>query len=125
MYADGSQQLGQYASFSPGSHDWEYASTTIPIVKPVSKIVAYVFFQKTHTGTAWFDSIELREATGAPEASPSPETTPSPSPSDVVSAPIAPLPTDVAQWTVVGKGCVADASMYCQMCCVVIPSDRF
>lgn len=59
QYTDGTPLYGQCAQFSPGSHDWEYATKVIRPAKPIRRVSLYALFRR-HTGRVWFDQIALR-----------------------------------------------------------------
>ncbi|KDN91192.1 hypothetical protein EF87_20220 [Bacillus amyloliquefaciens] len=59
-YADGT--TGVYtAKFPQGTQEWNRAAAVIPKTKPINKIEISILFQKSATGTAWFDDIRLIE----------------------------------------------------------------
>lgn len=59
-YADGT--TGVYtAKFPQGTQEWNRAAAVIPKTKPINKIELSILFQKSATGTAWFDDIRLIE----------------------------------------------------------------
>ncbi len=62
-YQDGTPLYGQTATFSTGTHDWEYAEKVIHPLKPVQSLSLYALF-RNHTGSAWFDHIALRPYDG-------------------------------------------------------------
>ncbi|MDA7025189.1 DNRLRE domain-containing protein [Bacillus sp. CLL-7-23] len=59
-YADGS--TGTFnAKFPAGTQEWNRAAVVIPKTKPLKKVDISVLFQKSATGTVWFDDIRLSE----------------------------------------------------------------
>jgi len=59
-YADGG--TGTFnAKFPAGTQEWNRAAVVIPKTKPLKKVEISVLFQKSATGTAWFDDIRLIE----------------------------------------------------------------
>ena len=65
-YQDDTPLYGQVASFSPGTHDWEYSTKIIHPAKPIKDLSLYALFRK-HTGEAWFDHLALRLYTAPDE----------------------------------------------------------
>lgn len=61
--ADGSSIYMQVATFSGGTHDWEYAETIVEPQAPVTTVALYVFLRRA-TGTVWFDDIFLGPVDG-------------------------------------------------------------
>ncbi|MFO3790191.1 DNRLRE domain-containing protein [Bacillus mojavensis] len=59
-YADGSTGLYN-AKFPSGTQEWNRAAVVIPKTKPINKVDISILFQKSATGTAWFDDIRLIE----------------------------------------------------------------
>ena len=57
-YADGKKLYGRSVSFKGGTHDWQKASHTIKLEKPVKHISFYVLFRNV-TGKASFRNIYL------------------------------------------------------------------
>lgn len=57
-FADGKKLYGRSVSFKGGTHDWQKASRTIKLEKPVKQILFYVLFRNT-TGKASFRNIYL------------------------------------------------------------------
>lgn len=58
-YTDGTPLYGRTATFSTGTHDWEFSSTVIEPEKPIASISLYALFRR-HTGEVWFDQLALR-----------------------------------------------------------------
>lgn len=58
FYADGTNDWAKTAFWSPGTHDWEYASNCFIPKKPVAKIEYFVLLRRLD-GTAWFDDFTL------------------------------------------------------------------
>lgn len=54
--ADGSSIYMQVATFSGGTHDWEYAETILEPTAPILTVAVYVFLRQA-TGTVWFHDI--------------------------------------------------------------------
>lgn len=66
VYQDGTPLWGRVASFSCGTHDWEYRQIRIVPDKPVKQITVHALF-RGRKGKVWFDDISLKEAvTGGP-----------------------------------------------------------
>ncbi|MEN6301221.1 MAG: hypothetical protein ABFD96_00760 [Armatimonadia bacterium] len=63
-YNDGTGLMMQLATFSGGTHDWEYSETIIKPEKPLTSISFYVFLRK-RTGTVYFDDLFLGPPDGA------------------------------------------------------------
>ncbi|NPV45477.1 MAG: hypothetical protein HPY69_00860 [Armatimonadetes bacterium] len=61
--ADGSSIYMQIATFSGGTHDWEYAETVVEPKAPVTTVALYVFLRQA-TGRVWFDDIFLGPVDG-------------------------------------------------------------
>lgn len=61
FYTDGSPLYGQTLTFAAGTHDWEFRERTIIPEKPIASISFYTLLRGGHTGSAWFDDLELRE----------------------------------------------------------------
>ncbi|MHB8971608.1 MAG: hypothetical protein ACYC3X_18585 [Pirellulaceae bacterium] len=61
VYQDGTPLWGQVASFSSGTHDWEYRQIRIVPEKPVKQITVFGLF-RGRQGKVWFDDISLKEA---------------------------------------------------------------
>lgn len=59
-YNDGTPLYGQTAQFNTGTHNWEYSEKIIEPTKPIKQMNIYCLFRR-HTGTVWFDNINLRE----------------------------------------------------------------
>ncbi len=59
-YEDGTPLYGQCASFSTGTHDWEYSQKIIQPAKPIKSITLYALF-RSHTGQVWYDQLSLGE----------------------------------------------------------------
>ena len=57
-FADGKKLYGRSVSFKGGTHDWQKASRTIKLDKPVKQILFYVLFRNT-TGKASFRNLYL------------------------------------------------------------------
>ena len=57
-FADGTRQYGQIAAFKTGTHNWEKASKTIKLAKPVKTISYYVLFRNVE-GKASFRNAFL------------------------------------------------------------------
>eukprot|EP00127_Corallochytrium_limacisporum_P003512 Clim_evm140s149 gene=Clim_evmTU140s149 len=55
---DGSWDWGKFASFSRGSHDWQFKSTTVSESQNIQEVSVYCLFRK-HTGEVLFDDIRL------------------------------------------------------------------
>ncbi len=55
-YTDGTPLQMQIATFSPGTHDWEYSETIIKPEKPLASARVYAFLRQ-RTGTAYFDDL--------------------------------------------------------------------
>ncbi|MEN2447407.1 RHS repeat-associated core domain-containing protein, partial [Bacillus sp. JR_15] len=59
-YTDGT--TGTFnAKFPTGTQEWNRAAVVIPKTKPLKKVDVQIVFQKSATGTAWFDDIRLVE----------------------------------------------------------------
>jgi len=66
LYADvfpveGPPLFAQNAPFDTGTHDWQQRRIRIDPKQPVQKIRLYLLMRGTHSGTAWFDDIEIVE----------------------------------------------------------------
>ena len=61
IYQDGTPLWGRVASFSAGTHDWEFRQVRIVPDKPVKQISAHALF-RGRKGKVWFDDISLKEA---------------------------------------------------------------
>jgi hypothetical protein len=57
-YQDGESLFMQLATFSPGTHDWEYSEFTVNPAKPLASASFYVLLRDL-PGTAWFDDVFL------------------------------------------------------------------
>ena len=55
---DGSNLWGQVATFSTGTHDWEFSRFVIEPKKPVRSAGVHVLF-RGHAGTAWFRKVRF------------------------------------------------------------------
>ncbi|HQK94320.1 MAG TPA: putative glycoside hydrolase [Armatimonadota bacterium] len=60
LYTDGTSLFGQVASFSVGTHDWEFRSVTVQPEKPIRSLTYNILF-RYRTGTVWFDELSLKE----------------------------------------------------------------
>ncbi|MBM3891466.1 MAG: hypothetical protein FJ388_20330, partial [Verrucomicrobia bacterium] len=56
-FADGTNLYGPNTPFSVGTHDWEYRSVKIPLLKPPARVSVFLLLRGKHAGTAWFDDI--------------------------------------------------------------------
>ncbi|HOW70877.1 MAG TPA: hypothetical protein PKY77_09775 [Phycisphaerae bacterium] len=61
IYQDGTPLWGRVASFSCGTHDWEYRQVRIVPDKPVRQISVHALF-RGRKGRVWFDDVSLKEA---------------------------------------------------------------
>lgn len=59
LLQSGEWLFGQIASFETGTHDWRQASHTIEAAQPVQMVRLHCLFRAGHTGTVWFDDIEV------------------------------------------------------------------
>jgi hypothetical protein len=59
VHSDGTPLWGQAASFSIGTHDWQYREVIIVPQKPVTRLTVYGLFRH-HTGTVWFDDFSAK-----------------------------------------------------------------
>jgi hypothetical protein len=57
-YQDGTPLYGQCATFSTGTHDWEYSQKIIYPAKPIKELYLYALF-RNHTGQVWYDQLSL------------------------------------------------------------------
>jgi len=60
LYRDGTNLFGQVATFTTGTHDWEYSEVLVRPEKPIKSLTVNAIF-RYRTGTAWFDDLSLRE----------------------------------------------------------------
>lgn len=59
LLQSGEWLFGQIAAFETGTHDWQPASYTIEADQPVQMVRLHCLFRNGHTGTVWFDDIEV------------------------------------------------------------------
>ena len=64
-YTDGTYLWGQTLNFDPGSHDWQFQDGFILSAKPIQWLNVYCLLRYTHSGTAWFDDVVIREVQAA------------------------------------------------------------
>jgi hypothetical protein len=57
-YTDGTPEWGWIAPFSTGTHDWERREVLVVPRKPVGKVYVHLLL-RNHSGTAWFDDIQI------------------------------------------------------------------
>ena len=60
-YVDGTFLYGQAAPFDPGTHGWQRAEVRVRPKKPVAWVNVHLLLRGKHTGTVWFDDVEVRE----------------------------------------------------------------
>ncbi len=60
QYADGTNLFGQVATFTVGTHDWEYQQVVVKPDKPIRSLTFNALF-RYRTGTVWFDDLTLKE----------------------------------------------------------------
>ena len=58
LYEDDTFHYGKSLQFGVGTHDWERRCMIFSPEKPVKSVAVYVT-EFEHTGTVWFDDIEL------------------------------------------------------------------
>jgi hypothetical protein len=63
-YSDGTFSFGEAATFSAGTHDWEFASHAFRVAKPLKVVVVYAMY-RNRIGTVYFSNLQL---TGVPHA---------------------------------------------------------
>lgn len=63
ILADGTPWFMKTASFSTGTHDWEYSETIVTPPKPVKSARFYAFLRE-YPGRVWFDDLFFGEADG-------------------------------------------------------------
>eukprot|EP00698_Gefionella_okellyi_P011183 TRINITY_DN2937_c0_g1_i1.p1 TRINITY_DN2937_c0_g1~~TRINITY_DN2937_c0_g1_i1.p1 ORF type:complete len:1250 (+),score=270.23 TRINITY_DN2937_c0_g1_i1:541-4290(+) len=61
VFMDGTVARGFNTPFSIASHNWEYKCGRIVVTKPVRTVTVYMRFRSPHTGTVWFDGVELKQ----------------------------------------------------------------
>lgn len=60
-YTNGSHLYAKTLPFSTGTHDWEYRERVITPSLPIEYLNCYLLLRNTHTGTGWFDTIQIAE----------------------------------------------------------------
>jgi hypothetical protein len=60
-YTDGTWSYGHILTFTTGTHDWEFREAFVVPEKPIAAVNIHCLLRTTHTGTAWFDDIDLWE----------------------------------------------------------------
>lgn len=60
-YIDGNALYGNILQFDTGTHDWQFREGIISTARPVKSVNVHCLLRATHSGTAWFDGIQLRE----------------------------------------------------------------
>jgi len=60
-YHDDSHLYGQTAQFPIGTNDWNESHGIALPEKPIKRLNFYLLLRETHTGTVWFDQMELHE----------------------------------------------------------------
>jgi hypothetical protein len=63
VFTDGKPWYMKLASFTPGTHGWEYVETIVTPPKPLARATVHVFMREAE-GTAWFDDLFVGEARG-------------------------------------------------------------
>jgi hypothetical protein len=58
LYEDGTHHYGKSLQFAVGTHDWERSCAIFSPEKPVKSVAVYISVFE-HTGTIWFDDLEL------------------------------------------------------------------
>jgi hypothetical protein len=61
IYSDGTPLWGQTLDFDPGTHDWQFREGFIVPARPISYVSVYCLLRSTHSGTAWFDDLAVKE----------------------------------------------------------------
>ena len=64
LFTDGKPWFMKLASFTPGTHGWEYVETIVTPPKPLARAEVHVFLREAE-GTAWFDDLFVGEVNGA------------------------------------------------------------
>lgn len=62
LLQSGQWLFGQIAAFETGTHDWQQATCTVAAPEPVRMVRLHCLFRSGHTGTVWFDDIEVVDA---------------------------------------------------------------
>ncbi len=60
-YVDGTTLWGQALPFDTGTHDWQFREGFIVPAKPIKSVSVHCLLRRTHSGSAWFDELTLRE----------------------------------------------------------------
>lgn len=60
-YTDNTSLYGQNKAFSIGTHNWQFLDGFILPAKPILSFTILCLFRNSHTGTVWFDDLNVKE----------------------------------------------------------------
>jgi len=61
LYTNDQPLWGQTINFSTGTHGWEFKERIIVPEHPIKSLNCFALLRNNHTGTAWFDNVEVRQ----------------------------------------------------------------